>query len=182
MDLYTRRRAFVRKPPPPLLPPNHGQIMAIERVPPRARADRALARLFRLSSQEERAFEAQRTALENREHFLHDMSILDAKSSALLTHVSIMLAAIAVLLAPNEPVWKWIFTAELVLFSLAGVLLLRCVDILGPPFRRVPADGGIEEYYRAEVQLRRAIFQGTIRAVRFLTVCLIVIVTIRALT
>lgn len=32
-------------------------------------------------------------------HILHDMSIIDSKSSALLTHVSIMIAVVAVLLA-----------------------------------------------------------------------------------
>jgi hypothetical protein len=142
------------------------------------------ARLFRLTLQDEHLFEVQRAGLENREHALHDMSVIDAKSSALLTHVSIMLAVIAVLLAqPNSATWKWVFTAELVAFSVVGVLLLRCVDILGPPFRRLlpDADGKLEEYYRSEILLRRAIFQGMIRTVRFLTVCLIIIVTIKSL-
>jgi len=142
-----------------------------------------LAKRFRLTPQDELVFEAQRAGLENRDHFLHDMSLIDAKSSALLTHVSIMLAVIAVLLAqPNSATWKWIFTAELIAFSLVGVLLLRCVDILGPPFRRLTPDatGKLEEHYRREVLLRRAIFQGMVRAVRFLTVCLIVIVTVRS--
>ena len=141
------------------------------------------ARIFRLTPQDERAFEAQRAGLENRDHFFYDMSLIDAKSSALLTHVSIMLAVIAVLLAqPNSPVWKWIYTAELIAFSVVGVLLLRCVDILGPPFRRlVPdAEGKLEEFYRAEILLRRTIFQGMLRTVRFLTVCLIVIVAIKS--
>jgi hypothetical protein len=141
------------------------------------------ARLFRLTPQDERVFEAQRADLKNRDHFFYDMSLIDAKSSALLTHVSIMLAVIAVLLAqPNTPVWKWIYTAELIAFSIVGVLLLRCVDILGPPFRRlVPdAEGQLEEFYRAEILLRRTIFQGMLRTVRFLTVCLIVIVAIKS--
>ena len=142
------------------------------------------ARLFRLTPQDERLFEAQRAGLENKEHALHDMSLIDAKSSALLTHVSIMLAVIAVLLAqPNSATWKWIYTAELIAFSVVSVLLLRCVDILGPPFRRLlpDADGGLEEYYRTEILLRRAIFQGMIRTVRVLTVCLIIIVAIKSL-
>jgi hypothetical protein len=142
------------------------------------------ARFLRRTLQDERLFEAQRAGLENREHALHDMSIIDAKSSALLTHVSIMLAVIAVLLAqPNSSLWKWVFTAELIAFSVVSVLLLRCVDILGPPFRRpVPdADGGLEAYYRTEILLRRTIFQAMIRTVRFLTVCLIVIVAIKSL-
>jgi hypothetical protein len=52
------------------------------------------------------------------------MSVIDAKSSALLTHVSIMLAVIAVLLAqPNSATWKWIYTAELIAFSVVSGLL-----------------------------------------------------------
>jgi hypothetical protein len=62
--------------------------------------------------------------LENGEHALYDMSVIDAKSSALLTHVSIMLAVIAVLLAqPNSATWKWIYTAELIAFSVVSGLL-----------------------------------------------------------
>jgi hypothetical protein len=143
-----------------------------------------LRRLFRLRPQDEHVFEAQRADLKNREHFLYDMSLIDTKSSALLTHVSIMLAVVAVLLAqPGDPPWKWILTAELIAFSGVGVLLLRCVDILGPPFRRLTPDpdGGLEECYRKEILLRRAIFQWMVRTVRFLTVCLIVIVVIKGL-
>jgi hypothetical protein len=143
----------------------------------------AFAKLFRLSPQDERTFEAQRAGLKNRDHFLYDMSLIDAKSSALLTHVSIMLAVVAVLLAqPNTPAWRWIFTAELIAFSVVGVLLLRCVDILGPPFRRLSpdAEGGLEELYRREILLRRSIFQAMVRTVRLLTVCLIVIVAIKS--
>jgi hypothetical protein len=150
--------------------------------PPQPGHSRALVRLFGMVLDDERAFELQRAQLENRAHVLHDMSIIDAKSSALLTHVSIMLAVVAVLLAqPNEAVWRWIYTAELIAFSGVGVLLLRCVDILGPPFRRLrpDADGGLEEYYRLEVLLRRAIFQAMVRTVRLLTVALMVIVAIR---
>ena len=142
------------------------------------------ARFFRLRPQDEHLFEVQRAGLENRDHFLHDMSLIDTKSSALLTHVSIMLAVIAVLLAQsNGAAWKWILTAELIAFSVVSVLLLRCVDILGPPFRRLlpDADGELEEHYRNEVLLRRAIFQGMVRTVRFLTVCLIIIVAIKSL-
>lgn len=141
------------------------------------------ARLFRITPQDEHVFEAQRADLKNREHALHDMSVIDAKSSALLTHVSIMLAVIAVLLAqPNSATWRWIYTGELIAFSAVSVLLLRCVDILGPPFRRLrpDADGALEEYYRNEILLRRSIFQAMVRTVRFLTVCLIVIVAIKS--
>lgn len=146
---------------------------------PQPRDAHLLGRLFGLALHDEQAFEAQRAELTNRAHAFHDMSIIDAKSSALLTHVSIMLAVVAVLLAqPNPAVWRWIYTGELIAFSAVGVLLLRCVDILGPPFRRLPvaAEGNLEEYYRTEVMVRRAIFQAMVRAVRLLTVLLILVV------
>jgi hypothetical protein len=143
----------------------------------RSWTDRVLERLFRLKPEHERAFEDQRRNLHNRDHFLHDMSVIDAKSSALLTHVSIMLAVIAFLLgSPGHDGWKWILTGELAAFSAVGVLLLRCVDIIGPPFRRIPPQSQLEDYYRAETQLRRALFQAMVRTVRLLTVSLIAIV------
>jgi hypothetical protein len=145
--------------------------------------DRALRRALRLSADDERAFEQQRAGLSNREHALYDMSIIDAKSSSLLTHVSIMLAVVAVLLAqPNTYWWQLIFTVELIAFSVIGVMLLRCVDVLGPPFRRLPDEGeDLSEYYRGEILLRRGVFQLMLRAVRVLTVVLIVVVGLKNL-
>src|ERR1700742_2057004 len=101
--------------------------MASPILPQQPLGTRILIRLFGLSLENEKAFETQRAQLKNRAHALHDMSILDTKSSALLTHVSIMLAVVAVLLAqPNGTVWRWICTGELIAFSGVGVLLLRC--------------------------------------------------------
>jgi hypothetical protein len=140
---------------------------------------------FRLSSDSERLFATRRSRLANIDHFLHDMSIIDAKSSALLSHVSIMLAVVAVFLAQAVAgVWKWVFIVELTIFSVVAVLLLRCVDILGPPFRPLGSDDSveIEEFYRAEVLLRRAIFQGAVRVVRLLTVGIIVTVLAKGLS
>jgi hypothetical protein len=148
-------------------------------VSPQPRGTRLLTALFGLTTESEAEFEARRAELKNREHVLHDMSIIDAKSAALLTHVSLMLAVVAVLLAqPNGMVWRWIYTGELIALSGVGVLLLRCVDIMGPPFRRLPPSGAgeLEAHYRVEVMLRRAIFQAMVRAVRLLTIVLILVV------
>jgi hypothetical protein len=144
---------------------------------------KVLSYLLRLDPADEEVFESRRATLQNREHVLHDMSIIDTKSSALLTHVSIMLAVVAVLLAqPNVTFWRWVFTTELIAFSAAGVLLLRCVDIMGPPFRQLPplVDGQLEAFYRSEVVVRRAIFQIALRAVRLFTLCLIGIVALKS--
>jgi len=143
-----------------------------------------ISRLFRPELSEELEFQEQRRALgADREHFLHDMSILDAKSSALLTHVSIMLAVIALFLGQEHTaLWSWVFTVELTAFSIIAVLLLRCVDILGPPLRPLQASDpeAIEERYRREILRRRAIFQLTVRVVRYLTIGLIATVLAKA--
>ena len=113
-------------------------------------------------------------------HILHDMSIIDSKSSALLTHVSIMIAVVAVLLASLEPytglVWRIALIVELVAFSAVTTLLLRCVDIMGPPFRQPPADRGQRNItYKEEILIRRGIYQLMVRIVFLLTFLLIVL-------
>ena len=62
-------------------------------------------------------------------------------------------------------------TLELVLFSLIAVVLLRCVDIMGPPLRTLPEvdAGALADYYRAEILGRRTILQLTMRLIRLLT-------------
>jgi hypothetical protein len=173
------------------IPPSQLNGMAFDRQgaalkvePPRWRL-LALARLLRPELDDELEFQRQRGALEeDQQHFLHDMSIIDAKSSALLTHVSIMLAVIALFLGqPHTALWRWVFTVELTVFSVVAVLLLRCVDILGPPLRPLPSSDPeeIRKLYRAEILRRRAIFQFTVRAVRYLTIGLIATVLAKAI-
>lgn len=138
-----------------------------------------------MTPQDESFFEQLRGALPNREHVLHDMSVIDAKSSALLTHVSIMIAVVAVFLGqPSAPHWTWVFTAELAVFSVVAMCLLRCIDIMGPPLRRVPSGDAevVAAYYRREILVRRGILQWMIRVVQFVTVAVIVTVLLKAKT
>lgn len=89
-------------------------------------------KLDNLESGHEQAFADQRKSVRNIQHTLHDMSIIDGKSSTLLTHVSIMLAVIAILVTQAPiGIWRFLMTCELVAFRVVGMVLLRCVDIVG---------------------------------------------------
>lgn len=89
-----------------------------------------------------------------------------------------MLAVVAVLIsfAPDK-FWKMIMTCELLAFSIVGMLLLRCVDVIGPPRRMPPEDTKeIAEFYYKEVLLRRGIYQSMVRTVFLLTLILIILI------
>ena len=67
---------------------------------------------------------------------------------------------------------------ELLAFSVAGVLLLRCVDIMGPPFRRLDEGDRSANFdlYQREIHIRRGTYQFVVRFVLALTVLLIAFV------
>ena len=105
---------------------------------------------------------------------LYDMDVIDSKSSALLTHISIILAVLAVLIN-NESTARWFFTVEFVLYALNATILLRCVDILGPPFRAVPSeDTDLRSYGHMEGLIRRTVYQFALRSAAVLTVVLVI--------
>ncbi len=56
--------------------------------------DRIFASLLSLNEEDERKFADRRRDITHISHILHDMVIIDTKSSALLTHVSVMLAVV----------------------------------------------------------------------------------------
>ena len=106
---------------------------------------------------------------------------MDAKSAALLTHVSVMLAVVVVLLSTVEATpWRIVMGLELFAFSAIGMALLRCVDIMGPPLRQAPAAAeDLANMYLREVQLRRAIYQFVVRMVFACTLVLIVCLVVK---
>jgi hypothetical protein len=140
-------------------------------------------RWLRIDPEDEQLYESRRELLGGaKEYFLHDMSIVDTKSSALLTHVSVMIAVVAIFLQTNPPrQWQTMLTIELTLFSLVAVVLLWCVDIMGPPRRQIPSESSEEvtRIYRKEILKRRAIYQLSLRTVRFLTLALIATVLLK---
>jgi hypothetical protein len=67
---------------------------------------------------------------------------LDQKTSALLTHVSLIMA-VATLLFTNVPAktpWKFVAGVEVVLYMAIGLGCLTCVDILTPESVKVKTD------------------------------------------
>jgi hypothetical protein len=145
--------------------------------------DRAVLALIDVEPERESDLADRRRSVKDIEHILYDMDVVDSKSAALLTHVSIMLAVIVVLInSSTQRVWQLIMTGELVSFSIVGMLLLRCVDVMGPPLR--PPLGNDEELnlsYCREVLIRRAVYQTMVRTVFVLTLGLIVLVAVKSI-
>jgi hypothetical protein len=144
--------------------------------------DRLWVRLFGMPVSAEAEYIQRRNSIHesDRDHVLYDMSIIDNKSSALLTHVSVMLAVVAVLLSESDGIWSLLLTAELIAFSFVGLILLRCLAIMGPPRRRVPADDRLVMIYRSEVLLRRTIYQRMRQMVVWLTGALVVLLCVKS--
>ena len=115
------------------------------------------------------------------DNILHDMSAINDKSSALLGHISLMIAAVSFFVSQTPgKVSSILLLVELVAYVLCSLLILRCLDVMGPPFRMPPSnDVERADYYFAEVELRRSLFVTALRAVWLLTAFLAPIVAVR---
>ncbi len=102
---------------------------------------------------------------------LYDMGIIDGKSSALLTHISVMLVVLTFLLGSDSQHFQIALKIELVVYAILATLLLRAVDIMGPPYQW--SDGNID--WLKEAALRRVIYQSVLRLVWILTIALVLI-------
>ena len=97
---------------------------------------------IRNTSEEERSFHELRIAYTPgmtaiSESVLHDMSVLDSKSAALLTFISVVLAALIFALGmidgelPYAPVLRGILYAFMISFAVAAWIDLRCLYTMG---------------------------------------------------
>jgi hypothetical protein len=143
------------------------------------RIDLYLIRLWRIDKEAELDFQKQRQEAGLFDGVyngaVYDMQMIDSKSSALLTHISIILAVLSFLLnqRTGTPV-DLLVVAELGGYTIAALFVLRCVDIMGPPFRELPRPTAkLERDYCIEVRLRREIYTRALRAVWVMTVFLI---------
>ena len=103
---------------------------------------------------------------------IYDMVAIDGKSAALLGHISLILAVIAILLNKDET-GHWFFTLEFAIYATLATILLRCVDILGPPSR--PHDPEqTDTFWNMEALVRRTIYQFVLRAVFLMTLTLVI--------
>ncbi|MCG7755836.1 MAG: hypothetical protein LZF63_04160 [Nitrosomonas sp.] len=144
--------------------------------------DKVFKTLLSLNEEDERKFADARKDINHINHILHDMVIIDTKSSALLTHVSVMLAVVIgmlfTLIGPKESgsILAYLLKVEMVTYAVVAMVLLRCLDIMGPPFRKLRNEmHEIDAQYHQEIVIRRAIYQLMSRVVFILTVVLILI-------
>ncbi len=99
------------------------------------------------------------------------LSAVDAKSSALLTHISIMIAFSIVLFesAKSNVYLKYLIGVEAVAYILLACLCLRCIRVLGPRLAVSTPD----EYRQAlknEIIFRRELYDLTLNLVFVVTV------------
>lgn len=149
----------------------------MDKSSPAAWLDRLLVWWFDLKPQYEIEYERARKEehIPQIEHILKDMGIIDSKSSALLTHVSIMIAVAFGLTSLQDinSIIKIFLYFEAFAYIVVALLLMRCVDIMGPPFRTVEYnDSAIKENYLNEILIRRSVYQLAVRAVIWLTIVL----------
>lgn len=88
------------------------------------------------------------------------MDVVDAKSSALLTHISIFAALAGILFASKSPgdSGYWITGLEFLLLCLCATLCLRCLRIIGPGQRRKFQEFGAVQGAIREMIYRRKIY------------------------
>jgi len=140
--------------------------------------DMLLKKWLKIGHEREKLYFETRQKAEGIKDILYDMDIIDTKSGALLTHISIMFVVLGFFLS-SENHWliSIVLLIEFIGYLLVAMVLLRCIDIMDPPFRQLPTE--LEELkitYYTEVTLRREIYHRSVRAVYILTACLIPIV------
>ena len=111
---------------------------------------------------------------------LRDMDLLDNKSSALLTHVSVIIAALALSLASvDAPIVKFALAIELGLYVCVAMLALRCLNFMGPPnMAGIKSAVELERMMLRECTIRRHVYFICLRATILLTVAIPVIIIV----
>ena len=125
-----------------------------------------------------------RNKVEGIKDVLYDMDILDSKSSALLTHISVMFVALGFFIVDsnNHRIIQSLLVTEFIIYLVIAMLLLRCIDIMGPPFRKPPnhaSEEDLKAMYYFEVTLRREIYARSLRIVYTLTALLVPIILLK---
>ena len=151
-------------------------------------------RLRRISLNEGEYNQCRLAAIDiSEEEFLqHQVDVIDRKTSALLTHVSIIIAVIAFLAEKSSlgPL-RYIYSAELVLYIAVAVACLRCVRIIGPhslmkrSISYTTTGSGIDdikrkvlELYRTQVQSRRELYRLILDITVIITIALLITIII----
>ena len=144
--------------------------------------DKLFNRWFKIDTHKESAYYSRRNAVENKADVIYDANIIDNKCSALLTHISIMFIILGIFIGADthKGIVFLLLTVEFLAYVLVAMALLRCVDMMGPPFRQVPeSKDGIEQALLYEITLRRGIYVRALRVSFILTAILIPIMIIK---
>ena len=117
------------------------------------------------------------------DHIWQDLRSVDAKSSGLLTHISVMFVVLGFLATEADNLFLQILlTLEFLAYIFAAMVLLRCLDMTGPPLKDLPEDlTKIRQVQAREALLRKAVYVRVLRLVYVLTALLIPIVCIKLL-
>ena len=118
---------------------------------------------------------------EDVDHIWRDLRSIDAKSSGLLTHISVMFVVLGFLASSVDNfLLRLLLTVEFLAYILAAMVLLRCLDMTGPPLNDLPDDpAALREVQAREALLRKTIYVRVLRLVYVLTASLIPIVGIK---
>jgi hypothetical protein len=112
-----------------------------------------------------------------------DLRSIDAKSSGLLTHISVMFVVLGFLAADaNNFLLRVLLAVEFLAYIFSAMMLLRCLDMTGPPLNDLPEDSTeLRAVQAQEALLRKTVYVRVLRLVYVLTALLIPIVGIKLL-
>ena len=137
-----------------------------------------LIKILRYSPAREKEFHELRMASNSGfstlgESILHDMSVLDGKSSALLTFISVVLATLIFALSAIDgktlldEIIRFGFYVFMVAFSIAGAINIRCVYSLGrDDFPENATSNDYEQVMLSEITIRRRKYTLALQIVR----------------
>jgi hypothetical protein len=141
--------------------------------------DELLKVWLKIDSSKELDYYVRRNKSQEKSDILHDAHIVDNKCSALLSHISLMFIVLGVFIGKEDSnsVVYFLLVFEFIAFLISALLILRCQDLMGPPFRQLPeSDEEINQAFLSEITLRRGIYARVLRLVYILTLLLIPIV------
>lgn len=109
------------------------------------------------------------------ESVLYDMSSINDKSAALLQHISVILAFLALAYGSVGDTEKRLMAAAILIYLFNAFLLLRCLNIMGPPHM---FDFNRPVSYRnailCEVLIRRTLFVFSLRTTIFTSFAMVI--------
>ncbi len=147
--------------------------------------DNLIKRWYQIDPQRESRRFAIRDEIRDIKSIFYDMDVVDSKSSALLTHISVMFVVLGVLLSSKN---HWIvnlsLSIELIAYVVVASFLLRSLDISASPFKSISQDDEQDAekskaFYHIEIAIRRATFAQSLRITYILTILLIPIILLK---